>query len=66
VKIGQHGLYEFRAAALRVQVFVAKDQLAAMLGCTLRGGPEGASVAEMEQACGRGSEAATVTSGISE
>jgi hypothetical protein len=53
-------LYEFRLAALRIEVFIAKDQMAAVLGGALGGSPESASVPEMQQASGRRSEAAAV------
>ncbi len=49
----QHRLKEFRAAALRVEIFVAEDERPAMLDGALRGRPKRARMAEMEQAGGR-------------
>jgi hypothetical protein len=59
-QVVHHGLHELWAAALRIQIFVAKDQLAMMLGGALCRDPEGAGVAEMEQARGGGGETSAV------
>jgi hypothetical protein len=58
-----HCLDEFRATALRIQIFVAEDQLAAMLGSAMRRGPKRTRMAEMEKAGGRGCKAAAVSPG---
>jgi hypothetical protein len=63
VQIFDHALHELRAAALRIQVFVAENQLTMMLAGALRGGPERERVTEVEQTSGRWSKTATVKIG---
>ncbi len=47
-QILDHGLHELRAAALRIQIFIAKDQLPTMLRRTARRGPERARMAQVQ------------------
>ena len=39
---------EFRTTALEIQIFIAQDQLPAVLSSALSRNPEGASVTEMK------------------
>ena len=56
----EHGLNELGPATLRVEIFVAQDQSAILLTCTLSSNPESSCVAEVQQARGGRSEAAAV------
>ena len=60
VKILDHGKYELGAAALGIQIFVAENQVAAMLGRALSGLPKRAGMAKVEQTGGRRRETPAV------
>ncbi len=60
-QVFEHGLHELRSTALRIQVLVAENQLSVMLGSTQRRRPEGARMAEVQQA-GRGRREASAIS----
>ena len=48
-QIFEHVMDEFRTTALEIQIFIAQDQLPAVLSSALSRNPEGASVTEMQQ-----------------
>lgn len=49
VQVLQHCADKFWATALRIEILIAKNQNATMLGGSLRSRPEGASVANVEK-----------------
>jgi hypothetical protein len=51
-EVFDHGFDVFGFRTLRVEVFVAKQEYAAVVAGALEGSPEGGGVAEMEKACG--------------
>ncbi len=61
-QIFHHCVHKFRAAALRIQVFIAENQLTAILGGTLSGRPKRARVAKVKQPCRRRRKPPTVGS----
>ena len=63
VEVFAHGGGELGAGALGVEVFVAEIERAVGGAGALVGDPEGARVAEMEQAGGRGGETTDVGCG---
>jgi hypothetical protein len=60
VQVLEHRLNEFRPTTLRIQIFIAQDQLAAALSRALCRNPECACVAEMKQSGRRGPEPTSV------
>ena len=56
----EHGIHEIQPEALGVEVVVAQDQRAAGGARPLRGDPEGARVAQVQEPGGRGREASAV------
>lgn len=57
-----HGLHELRLAALRIEILVAENQLAALLSSALCGDPKCSRMPEMQQSGWRWREAATIGS----
>src|SRR5215813_12923617 len=55
-----HGLHEFRLGPLKIQIFVAKDELAASFARSLMCDPESACVAKVQESCRRRSETAAI------
>lgn len=60
MQVFHHGMSEFRAGALRIEIFVAEDERPAVLESALGGGPERARVSNVEQTRGRGRKTAAV------
>ena len=55
-----HGIGEFLATALRIEIFAAENQCTIAFAGALVGDPKGASMAEMEKARGRRGEASAI------
>src|SRR5258706_4674640 len=60
LQIRDHGTDKLRTRALRIEVFVAKDERACVFDRALRSDPKRARMAKMEKACRRGREASAI------
>ena len=60
MQIFEHGLAEMRLRALGIKILVAQDQRAAGCNRALLRDPEGARVAQVQEAGGRGSQPAPI------
>ena len=61
VKIFDEGVYVLRLGALRIEVLVTQDERSVGVDGSLIGSPEGGCVTKVEQAGGRGREAAAIS-----
>ena len=59
-QVFDHRSHKLGPAALRIQVFVAKNQRSAALSAALSRNPEGARVSEVQKARGRWREASAI------
>jgi hypothetical protein len=59
-QVFDHGLHKLGTATLGIQVFVAEDELSALLSAALGCNPECAGVSEMEKTGGRWGEASAI------
>ncbi len=62
-QVFDHGLLEVGAGAMRIEIFVAKDEGAVCGETALIRGEESARVSQVEEACGRGGYAAAIGRG---
>jgi hypothetical protein len=60
MQIVEHGCGKFRFRARHIQVFVPKDEDAAMCKGAFLGDPKGARVTEVQESGGRGGKPAAV------